>query len=54
MSFLTFNKDGFIKEFKIELGDYLRKLQDKIYILTKDKIIDHKNDLPIEKNNSSL
>lgn len=49
MSFDNFYNDGFIKEFKIELGDILKNLQNKIYILTKDKIIDHENDLPLEK-----
>ena len=33
MSFDTFYNDGFIKEFKIELGDILKNLQNKIEII---------------------
>jgi hypothetical protein len=45
----NFDNDGFLKEFSIELGDTLKKLQERIYSLTKELLVEHKQDLPIEK-----
>lgn len=45
----NFDKDGFLKEFRIELGDTLKNLQERIYLLTKELLVEHKQDLPIEK-----
>tara|TARA_A100001015_G_scaffold321508_1_gene452637 strand:+ start:2952 stop:3722 length:771 start_codon:yes stop_codon:yes gene_type:complete len=44
-----FHNDGFLKEFSIEIGDTLKKLQERIYFLTKEFLVDHQKDLPIEK-----
>jgi hypothetical protein len=45
----NFDNDGFLKEFSIELGDTLKKLQERIYFLTKEHLVEHTQDLPIEK-----
>ena len=45
----NFEKDGFLKEFHVELGDTLKKLQERIYSLTKKFLIDHESNLAIEK-----
>ena len=44
-----FQTNGFIKEFHIEVGDVLSKLQNKIYNFTKELLIEHQQNLPIEK-----
>jgi len=49
MNYETFENDGFIKEFKIELGEILKNLQNKIYLLTKDRIVDHEKNTPLEE-----
>ena len=45
----NFDNEGFLKEFSIELGDILKQLQERIYFLTKELLVEHKQDLPIEK-----
>ncbi len=45
----NFFKIGFEKEFKIELGSILVELQEKLYSLTKDLLIDHDKNLTIEE-----
>ena len=47
MIFDKFNDQGFLEEFHIDVGIKLRNLQQKIYYLTKDLIIDHNTDLNI-------
>ena len=49
MNYAKLEKDGFLREFKIQLGSILLYLQKKIYSLTKDRIVDHNNSLSIEK-----
>ena len=49
MNYEKLENEGFLREFKIELGSILIDLQKKIYLLTKDRIVDHDNSLPIEK-----
>ena len=49
MNYEKLENEGFLREFKIELGSILIDLQKKIYLLTKDIIVDHDNSLPIEK-----
>lgn len=49
MNYEKLENDGFLREFKIELGSILLDLQKKIYSLTKDRIVDHNNSLSIEK-----
>ena len=45
----NFNDEGFLKEFDIELGDTLKKLQKRIYLLTRELLVEHKQELAIEK-----
>lgn len=47
MSFNKFNEQGFIEEFHVEVGNKLKNLQEKIYILTKDLIVEHDSNLNI-------
>ena len=49
MNYEKLENDGFLREFKIELGSILLDLQKKIYSLTKNRIVDHNNSLSIEK-----
>ena len=49
MNYEKLENDGFLREFKIELGSILLDLQNKIYSLTKDRIVDHNNSLSIEQ-----
>ena len=44
-----FEDNGFLREFHIELGTLLKDLQEKIYAFTKPILIDHHQDLEIEK-----
>ena len=47
MSFNKFNEQGFIEEFHVEVGNKLKNLQEKIYYLTKDLIVEHNSNLDI-------
>ena len=40
----NFNDEGFLKEFDIELGDTLKKLQKRIYLLTRELLVAHKQE----------
>jgi len=47
VNFKKFNDQGFLEEFHVDVGIKLENLQNKIYVLTKDLIVDHDSDLNI-------
>ena len=49
MDYKKFQEQGFIEEFRIDLGIKLKKIQEKIYFLTQELIVDHNSDLSIEE-----
>ena len=49
MSLDKFNEQGFIEEFRVEVGNKLKNLQEKIYSLTKNLIIEHDSNLDIKE-----
>ena len=44
-----FNEFGYTKAFKVELGDKLTALQNKIYDITKKFIVDHDSNISVEE-----
>lgn len=49
MSYKKFFDEGYIDVFKIDTGQYLIDLQQKIYSLTKDLLIDHNSNLSLNE-----
>jgi len=49
MELEKFKEQGFLEEFKVDLGINLKNLQEKIYFFTKDLLVDHNADLPIKQ-----
>lgn len=49
MEINKFYEQGFIEEFDIKIDEKLKNIQEKIYLLTKDLIIDHDPTLSVNK-----
>ena len=49
MELEKFKEQGFLEEFKVDLGINLKNFQEKIYFFTKDLLVDHNADLPIKQ-----